>query len=84
MLAALLNVPANVGYSLLFVLVGAESAGALVPGETSLDQFATLGVEHGCLEGVLVDVDRCVHDHGPPLLLTPRPDRPQNDRTEPL
>jgi membrane protein DedA with SNARE-associated domain len=34
--AALLNVPANVGYPLLFVLVGAESAGALVPGETSL------------------------------------------------
>jgi hypothetical protein len=36
MLAALLNVPANVGYPLLFVLVGAESAGAFVPGETSL------------------------------------------------
>lgn len=36
MLAALIDVPANVGYPLLFVLVGAESAGALVPGETSL------------------------------------------------
>jgi|SRR5437868_4010170 len=36
MLASLLNVPANVGYPLLFLLVGAESAGALVPGETSL------------------------------------------------
>jgi membrane protein DedA with SNARE-associated domain len=36
MLAALVTVPANVGYPLLFVLVGAESAGALVPGETSL------------------------------------------------
>jgi membrane protein DedA with SNARE-associated domain len=36
MLAALINVPANVGYPLLFALVGAESAGALVPGETSL------------------------------------------------
>jgi membrane protein DedA with SNARE-associated domain len=36
MLAALVNVPANIGYPLLFVLVGAESAGALVPGETSL------------------------------------------------
>ena len=36
MLAALVNVPANLGYPLLFVLVGAESSGALVPGETSL------------------------------------------------
>jgi membrane protein DedA with SNARE-associated domain len=36
MLAALFNVPANIGYPLLFVLVAAESAGALVPGETSL------------------------------------------------
>jgi membrane protein DedA with SNARE-associated domain len=36
MLAALVNVPANIGYPLLFVVVGAESAGALVPGETSL------------------------------------------------
>ncbi len=36
MLAALVNVPGNIGYPLLFVLVGAESAGALVPGETSL------------------------------------------------
>ncbi|MEY2430977.1 MAG: hypothetical protein QOC92_702 [Acidimicrobiaceae bacterium] len=36
MLAAIVNVPANIGYPLLFVLVGAESAGALVPGETSL------------------------------------------------
>jgi membrane protein DedA with SNARE-associated domain len=36
MLAALVNVPANLGYPLLFVLVGAESAGLLLPGETSL------------------------------------------------
>src|ERR1700726_1259561 len=36
MLAALINVPGAVGYPLLFVLVAAESAGALVPGETSL------------------------------------------------
>jgi membrane protein DedA with SNARE-associated domain len=36
LLVSLLNVPANVGYPLLFVLVGAESAGALVPGETAL------------------------------------------------
>ena len=35
-LAALVNVPANVGYPLLALLVGAESAGALVPGETAL------------------------------------------------
>jgi membrane protein DedA with SNARE-associated domain len=42
MLAALITVPANVGYPLLFVLVGAESAGALVPGETSLIVAAAL------------------------------------------
>jgi membrane protein DedA with SNARE-associated domain len=36
MLAALLNVPANLGYPLLGLLVGAEAAGALVPGETGL------------------------------------------------
>jgi membrane protein DedA with SNARE-associated domain len=42
MLAALLNVPANVGYPLLFLLVGAESAGALLPGETALIVAAAL------------------------------------------
>src|SRR5256886_15856729 len=36
MLAAFINVSANVGYPLLAPLVGAESAGALVPGETAL------------------------------------------------
>src|ERR1700724_2742160 len=36
MLAALINVPGAVGYPLLFVLVAGESAGAFVPGETSL------------------------------------------------
>lgn len=36
MLAALVNISGNVGYPLLFALVAAESAGALVPGETSL------------------------------------------------
>jgi membrane protein DedA with SNARE-associated domain len=36
MLAALVNVSGSVGYPLLFALVAAESAGALVPGETSL------------------------------------------------
>src|SRR6266852_2368713 len=42
MLAALLNVSANVGYPLLALLVGAESAGALVPGETALIVAAAL------------------------------------------
>jgi membrane protein DedA with SNARE-associated domain len=45
MLAALLNVPANVGYPLLFMLVGAESAGALVPGETALIVAAALAAQ---------------------------------------
>jgi hypothetical protein len=36
MLAAFVNMSANVGYPLLALLVGAESAGALVPGETAL------------------------------------------------
>src|SRR5258708_33761865 len=36
MLAAFVTVPAGIGYPLLFALVAAESAGALVPGETSL------------------------------------------------
>ncbi|MFL5962163.1 MAG: DedA family protein [Gaiellaceae bacterium] len=45
MLAALLNVPANVGYPLLFLLVGAESAGALVPGETALIVAAALAAD---------------------------------------
>lgn len=45
MLAALLNVPANVGYPLLFLLIGAESAGALVPGETALIVAAALAAE---------------------------------------
>jgi undecaprenyl-diphosphatase len=45
MLAALLNVPANLGYPLLGVLVGAEAAGALVPGETSLIVAGTLAAQ---------------------------------------
>src|SRR6266566_4030921 len=36
MLAALFNVPANLGYPVLFALVAGESAGALIPGETAL------------------------------------------------
>jgi len=35
-LASLINVPTGIGYPLLFAFVAAESAGALVPGETSL------------------------------------------------
>jgi membrane protein DedA with SNARE-associated domain len=35
-LAALINVPTGIGYPLLFAFVAAESAGALVPGETAL------------------------------------------------
>jgi membrane protein DedA with SNARE-associated domain len=42
MLAALINVPAGIGYPLLFGFVAAESAGALVPGETSLIVAAAL------------------------------------------
>jgi undecaprenyl-diphosphatase len=42
MLAALIDVPAGIGYPLLFALVAAESAGALVPGETSLIVAAAL------------------------------------------
>jgi membrane protein DedA with SNARE-associated domain len=42
MLAALVNVPAVIGYPVLFAFVAAESAGALVPGETSLIAAAAL------------------------------------------
>jgi membrane protein DedA with SNARE-associated domain len=42
MLAALINVPAGIGYPVLFAFVGAESAGALVPGETALIVAAAL------------------------------------------
>jgi undecaprenyl-diphosphatase len=45
MLAALINVPASIGYPLLFVLVASESAGALVPGETSLIVAAALAAQ---------------------------------------
>jgi membrane protein DedA with SNARE-associated domain len=41
-LASLINVPAGIGYPLLFAFVAAESAGALVPGETSLIVAAAL------------------------------------------
>ena len=42
MLAALFNVPANLGYPLPFALVGGKSAGALIPGETALIVAAAL------------------------------------------
>jgi undecaprenyl-diphosphatase len=45
MLAALINVPAGIGYPLLFAFVAAESAGALVPGETSLIVAAALAAQ---------------------------------------
>jgi membrane-associated protein len=45
MLAALINVPAGIGYPLLFGLVAAESAGAFVPGETSLIVAAALAAQ---------------------------------------
>jgi membrane-associated protein len=44
-LAALIGVPAGIGYPLLFGFVAAESAGALVPGETSLIVAAALAAQ---------------------------------------
>jgi len=43
--AALINVPSSLGYPLLFGLVAAESAGALVPGETGLIVAGVLAAE---------------------------------------
>jgi membrane protein DedA with SNARE-associated domain len=40
--AALIAVPASIGYPVLFAFVAVESAGVLVPGETSLIVAATL------------------------------------------
>ena len=45
MLATLIGVPAGIGYPLLFVFVGAESAGAFVPGETSLIVASALAAQ---------------------------------------
>jgi membrane protein DedA with SNARE-associated domain len=45
MLSALISVPAGIGYPVLFAFVAAESAGALVPGETSLIAAAALASE---------------------------------------
>jgi membrane-associated protein len=41
-LAALVQLPASVGYGLVFLLVAGETAGALVPGETALIVAASL------------------------------------------
>jgi membrane protein DedA with SNARE-associated domain len=48
LLAALVQLPASVGYGLVFLLVAAETAGALVPGETALIVAASLA-GHGKL-----------------------------------
>lgn len=42
LLAALVHLPASIGYGLVFVLVAAETAGAFVPGETALIVAASL------------------------------------------
>lgn len=42
MLALFVHVPASAGYLIVFVLVAAETAGALVPGETALIVAGTL------------------------------------------
>jgi membrane-associated protein len=44
-MSALIAVPAGIGYPLLFAFVAAESAGALVPGETSLIIAAALAAQ---------------------------------------
>jgi membrane-associated protein len=45
LLGALINVPASVGYLALFAFVSVESAGILVPGETSLIIAASLAAQ---------------------------------------
>lgn len=45
MLGALVDVPSGIGYPVLFGLVAAESAGALVPGETALIVAAALAAD---------------------------------------
>jgi membrane-associated protein len=55
MLVSLLHVPASFGYGLLFLLVGMESAGVPLPGETALLAGAVLAA-HGRLDLSLVIV----------------------------
>jgi membrane-associated protein len=50
---ALVNIPAHLGYAALFALVGVESAGVPVPGETALIASGVLA-QHGELSIVLV------------------------------
>ncbi len=45
MLGSLLHVPASLGYGFLFLLVGMESAGAPLPGETALLTAAVLAAQ---------------------------------------
>jgi membrane protein DedA with SNARE-associated domain len=59
MLAALINVPAGIGYPLLFALVAAESAGALVPGETSLIVAAALAAQGQLSLPLVIAVAAC-------------------------
>lgn len=53
MLTSLLDVPSTLGYGTLFLLVGAESAGVPLPGETALVAAAVLAA-HGHLALSLV------------------------------
>jgi membrane-associated protein len=59
MAASLFHVPASLGYGLLFLLVGVESAGVPVPGETALLAAAVLAAQ-GRLSIVLVIVTAAV------------------------
>lgn len=55
MLAAIFHVPASVGYLALFLLVGGESAGLVIPGETALIAAGVLASQgHLSIELVIV------------------------------
>jgi membrane protein DedA with SNARE-associated domain len=54
-LASIFNVPASVGYLALFLLVGGESAGLVIPGETALIAAGVLASQgHLTIELVIV------------------------------
>jgi membrane protein DedA with SNARE-associated domain len=54
-LAAIFHVPASVGYLALFLLVGGESAGLVIPGETALIAAGVLASQgHLSIEFVIV------------------------------
>ncbi len=59
MLAALIDVPANVGYAAVFALIAVETMGIPVPGETALIGAALLAHD-GQLEIVPLVRDRGV------------------------